>query len=275
MRLGVHLPQYGRAASPEAIRRAAVQAEELGFDDVWVSDHIVVPDGTPYPPAFLYEPVTTLTWAAAATSRVGLGTSVLILPYRNPVHAAKELATLDQLSLGRVVVGGGAGWLEGEFEALGVPYAERGVRTDEAIDVFRACWGAEDPVTFEGPTVSLHQMKVRPKPAHPIELWVGGESAPAIRRALTKGDGWHGNLTPEKARPIVARLVAERPRPDFAISMRTSWDGLNTPEADLVAEAEAFATMGVEHAVAVPTHADLDGWLRSVEELWRILAPYR
>ena len=121
MRLGVHLPQFGRAAGPDAIARAAVQAEELGFDDVWVSDHLVVPDGMTYPPAFLFEPVITLTWAAAATRRVGLGTSVLILPYRHPVHLAKELASLDQLSGGRVVMGAGAGWLAGEFEALGRP----------------------------------------------------------------------------------------------------------------------------------------------------------
>src|SRR5437764_11033209 len=119
VRFGVHLPQYGRAAGPESITRAARQAEELGFDDVWVSDHLAVPTGQQYPPAFLYEPVVALTWAAAATSRVGLGTSVLILPYRHPLHLAKELASLDDLSGGRVVLGAGAGWLKGEVEAHG------------------------------------------------------------------------------------------------------------------------------------------------------------
>jgi probable F420-dependent oxidoreductase len=275
MRLGVHLPQYGRAAGPEAIRRAAVQAEELGFDDVWVSDHLVVPDGIAYPPAFLFEPIITLTWAAAATSRVGVGTSVLILPLRNPVHVAKELATLDQLSAGRVVVGAGVGWLEAEFGALGAAFADRGATSDEAIDVFRACWGADDPVTFSGPTVTFEAMKVRPKPAHSIPIWVGGESDRALTRALTRGDGWHGLLTPDAARPIVERLAAERPGPAFTLSMRTTWDGLMTPEADIAAEAEAFAAMGIDHVVAVPTHANLDDWLRSVEALGRILAPYR
>src|SRR3954469_16647610 len=154
VRFGVHLPQYGRVAGPEAITRAARQAEELGFDDVWVSDHLAVPAGAPYPPPFLYEPVVALTWAAAATQRVGLGTSVLVLPYRHPLHLAKELASLDQLSGGRLTVGVGAGWLEGEFDALNVPFAERGSRTDEAIDAMRACWG-DQPVDFRGPTVEL------------------------------------------------------------------------------------------------------------------------
>src|SRR3954453_8876685 len=163
MEVGVPLPQYGRAAGPDAITRAATQAEELGFADVWVSDHLAVPTGAPYPPAFLYEPVVTLTWAAAATTRVGLGTSVLVLPYRHPLHLAKELASLDRLSGGRLIVGAAAGWLEGEFDALDVPFRERGGRTDEAIDVLRACWGP-DPVTYQGRFFALDALKVAPKP---------------------------------------------------------------------------------------------------------------
>ncbi len=275
LRLGVHLPQFGRASGPDSIRRAAQQAEDLGFDDVWVSDHIVVPDGITYPPAFLYEPVITLTWAAAATTRVGLGTSVLILPYRNPVHLAKELASLDQLSGGRVVVGGGAGWLEGEFDALGIPFGERGSRSDEVVDILRACWGAEDPVHFEGPRFRLDSVKVRPKPAHHIPLWIGGASDPAIRRAIAKGDGWHGNYSAEEAKPIVERIRAERPEESFTLSMRTSWDGLSTPEAEIAGQAEALAAIGIQHVVGMPAQSTLDDWLRSVEELWRILSPLR
>src|ERR1041384_3805850 len=102
VRFGVHLPQYGRAAGGDAIARAARQAEELGFADVWVSDHLAVPTDAPYPPAFLFEPVVSLTWAAAATSSIQLATSVLVLPYRHPLHLAKELASLDALAGGRV-----------------------------------------------------------------------------------------------------------------------------------------------------------------------------
>src|ERR1700682_4346652 len=149
MRVGIHLQQIGRKSGPEAIRRAAIQAEELGFADVWTSEHIIIPKGAPYPPsALFYDPVLTLTWAAAYTKRVGLGTSVLVLPMRHPLPLAKELATLQNLSGGRLTLGAGVGWLEAEFAALGVPFNERGRRTDEGIAMMRAVW-TDDPVTFD------------------------------------------------------------------------------------------------------------------------------
>ena len=125
MEFGIHLPQSGRKAGPDAIRRAARQADELGWDDVWVNDHLAVPEGAAYPPsAVFFKPIVTLTCAAAAMQRVRLGTSVLVLPLRYPVHLAKEVATLDLLSEGRVILGAGVGWLREEFEALGVPPAQ-------------------------------------------------------------------------------------------------------------------------------------------------------
>src|SRR5713101_5614083 len=151
MRLGIHLPHIGQKASADAIRRAAVQAEELGFADVWVSEHIIVPKDRAYPPsAIFWDPVLTLTWAAAYTSRVGLGTSVLVLPMRHPLPLAKELATLQNLSEGRLILGAGVGWMEDEFAALGVPFRERGRRMDEGIALMRAVW-SDDPVTLYGP----------------------------------------------------------------------------------------------------------------------------
>ena len=150
MRVGIHLPHIGRKAGPEAIRRAAVQAEELGFADVWASEHIIVPKDAPYPPsALFYDPVLTLTWAAAYTKRIGLGTSVLVLPMRHPLPLAKELATLQNLSEGRLILGAGVGWMEAEFAALGVPFRERGRRMDEGIAMMQAVW-SQDPVTFRG-----------------------------------------------------------------------------------------------------------------------------
>src|ERR1700681_1924504 len=217
MRLGIHLPHIGQKASADAIRRAAIQAEELGFADVWVSEHIILPKDRMYPPsAIFWDPVLTLTWAAACTSRVGLVTSVLVLPMRHPLPLAKELATLQNLSAGRLILGAGVGWLEAEFAALGVPFNERGRRTDEGIAIMRAVW-TDDPVSFDAKWIPavIDQMRMQPKPEKPIPIWIGGTSEPALKRAL-RLDGWHGSRAmPEQAAPIVKRLREERPGLDF------------------------------------------------------------
>ena len=227
MRVGIHLPHIGRKAGPEAIRRAAVQAEELGFADAWTSEHIIIPKGASYPPsALFYDPVLTLTWAAAYTKRIGLGTSVLVLPMRHPLPLAKELATLQNLSEGRLILGAGVGWLEAEFAALGVPFRERGRRMDEGIAMMLAVWG-EDPVSFPArhiPAV-IEDMRMLPQPVKPIPIWIGGSSEAALARAM-RLDGWHGSrLSPEAAAPIVRRLREKRPDREFTISLRSSWDG--------------------------------------------------
>jgi probable F420-dependent oxidoreductase len=215
MQLGIHLPHIGRKAGPESIRRAAIQAEQLGFDDVWVSEHIIVPQSSPYPPSpNFWDPVVTLTWAAAVTSRVRLGTSVLVLPLRHPLPLAKELATLQNLSQGRLILGAGVGWLEAEFDALGVPFQQRGRRMDEGIAMMRAVW-SDDPVTFEARWIParIDTMRSQPLPVVPIPIWIGGGSDAALRRALRQ-DGWHGSrVPPDKAAALVRRLRAERPEP--------------------------------------------------------------
>src|SRR3984885_7098630 len=133
MQLGIHLPHAGEQATPALIKRYAIRAEALGFSDVWVSEHIIVPRKQfPRSPLF-YDPVVTLSWVAAVTERVRLGTSVLVLPMRHPLPLAKELATLHNLSDGRLILGAGVGWLEPEFAALGAPFHERGRRMDEGI----------------------------------------------------------------------------------------------------------------------------------------------
>src|SRR6478752_5203 len=225
MQIGIHLPHIGRKAGPDAIRRAAIQAEELGFADVWVSEHIIIPKGAPYPPSpIFWDPVLTLTWAAAHTKRVKLGTSVLVLPMRHPLPLAKELATLQNLSEGRLILGAGVGWMEAEFDALGVPFRERGRRMDEGIAMMRAVW-SQDPVTFEAKYIpaKIVEMTMTPQPVSPIPLWIGGSSDAALKRTIRIADGWHGSReTPEEAAPIVQRLRASRPD-GFTISMRMQW----------------------------------------------------
>ena len=198
MQIGMHLPHAGSQATPALIKRHARQAEDLGLSDVWVSEHIIVPRAQfPRSPLF-YDPVLTLTWVAAVTERVRLGTSVLVLPMRHPLPLAKELATLQNLSQGRLILGGGVGWMEAEFDALGVPFRERGRRMDEGIAMMKAVWN-DDPVTF--PTrwipAKIDTMRMQPKPCAPIPIWIGGSSEAAIARAL-RLDGWHSSrVTPE------------------------------------------------------------------------------
>jgi probable F420-dependent oxidoreductase len=269
MQLGIHLPHIGRKAGPEAIRRAAIQAEEVGFDDVWVSEHIIVPKDATYPPsANFWDPVLTLTWAAAATSRVRLGTSVLVLPMRHPLPLAKELATLQNLSGGRLILGAGVGWLEAEFDALGVPFKERGRRMDEGIAMMRAVWG-NDPVTFESKWVpaKINAMRSQPQPIVPIPIWIGGSSDAAINRAL-RLDGWHGSrISPAEAAGVVQRLRAERPGDDFTVSIRVSCNATNVG-----AMREALSTYrdaGIQHVMAAPEDRDIDTYLATAEAFKR------
>jgi probable F420-dependent oxidoreductase len=275
MRVGIHLPQYGRAAGAEAIRRAALQAEDLGLDDVWVSDHQVVPADVSYPPAFLFEPLMTLAWAGAVTRRVGLGTSVLVLPQHAPVALANALASLDQLSGGRLILGAGIGWLVGEFAALGASFADRGPRMDEILGLLRACW-EQDPIEFRGRFHRVEGVRLLPKPARRIPIWLGGRSEPAYRRAVAHGDGFQLlRTTPEEARAAVARLRRDRPGSDFAISLRVDWDGLRDDPEKLRRELDAYRDAGVQHVLCVPAQSKLDAWLESAERLATVFAHIR
>ncbi|MCK9518835.1 MAG: LLM class F420-dependent oxidoreductase [Dehalococcoidia bacterium] len=200
MRYGVAIPQANQFATPEALRAVARAVEDLGYDSLWVSDHIIVPEGSSYIPEFMDEPLAVLAFLAAETTHITLGTSVLIVPYRDPVFAAKFLSTVDYLSNGRLVVGVGAGWLEQEFEALSVPFEERGARTDEYLRVYRNLWETETS-SFEGEYKRYSSMRMFPKAARDrrgtIPIWVGGNGVPSIRRAAELGDGWHPiNLSP-------------------------------------------------------------------------------
>jgi probable F420-dependent oxidoreductase len=193
----------GFEATPEAIIATAVKAEALGFDAVFVNDHIVVdnaPRSAPWTNTF--DPFVAQSFIAGNTTRIDLGISVLIVPYRNPIATAKMLATLDRMSNGRLIVGIGVGWNEAEFQALGVPFHERGARTTEYLRIWQACW-APGEVSFQGRFFAFSDMHVSPKPSrqpHP-PIWVGGLSDAALRRAASFGEVWQPTPMP------VAELV--------------------------------------------------------------------
>jgi probable F420-dependent oxidoreductase len=206
MKLGLCLPHYGRPIEPSRLIQLAARAEEVGLDSVWVTDHVVVPRDV----SLIYrddmlDPLAVLPWLAGVTERIALGTSVIVLPYRSPLPVAKLLASVDVLSGGRLIVGVAVGWLEREFEALGVPFRERGRRTDEAIELFRAVWTQEYP-EIKTASYQLTGLKASPlplqKPRPPI--LVGGSSEAALRRAARLGDGWHASSVP----PSVFRASA-------------------------------------------------------------------
>ena len=267
MRVGIHLPQYGKTAGRDAIVRAARHAETLGFADVWISDHLVHSAEQDYPSPYLYDPIVTLTWAAAVTETIGLGTSVLVVPQHNPLQLANVLASLDAMSGGRVTAGVGVGWSAREFEALGYGFADRGDRTDEIIDVLRACW-RDDPATFDGDHYRFRDIRVLPKPAHEIPIWVGGQSERAFRRAVEKGDGFHAiGLKPDTVGPAVDRIRRDRPEETFTVSLRTGWDPQGMDPDEIRRERDAFGAAGIQHVICAPWRNDIDAWLRSMDLL--------
>ncbi|MFL5967057.1 MAG: TIGR03619 family F420-dependent LLM class oxidoreductase [Gaiellaceae bacterium] len=207
MHFGVILPNYGLSSTPDGIRRVADAAEELGFHSVWTTEHIIVgPEGVdPY--GRVYDPLITLGWIAGWTERVGLGTSIVLVPLHHPIHLAKEVATLQELSGGRVTLGVGMGWHEDEYGFMGVPFARRGRRGDEALRVIRTLWEGEG--NFDGELWSFHGATSEPHPSPRPEIWVGGSSPAAIRRARTLGDVWHPSRGSDAS--AVARVKEEHP----------------------------------------------------------------
>ena len=206
MQLGVNVPNFGPGTGPDVLRRWALTVEGLGFDLLMVSDHVAVtPDVAEQYPAPFYEPFTTLAWLAGLTSRIRLGTTVLIVPYRHPLLTARMAANLNDLSGGRLVLGVGVGWARQEFDALGVPFRERGRLTDLHLLAIRAAWA--DGEDYRGGS---------------IPVWIGGNSDAALRRAVRLGDAWHPlRFTPgwltgalDRMRSIAAEL--QRPQPALA-----------------------------------------------------------
>jgi probable F420-dependent oxidoreductase len=234
---GVILPNYGPDSSVGGIRRVAESAEELGFHSVWATEHIIVGPDAVDPYGRVYAPLVTLAWVAGWTQRVGLGTSIVLVPLHNPFHLAKEVATLQELSGGRLTLGIGMGWHEDEFEFIGVEFEGRGRRADEAIRLMRALWNGEHD--FEGDYWSFRDATSEPHPSPQPEIWVGGSSPRAIRRARELGDAWHPSRGSDAEH--VARVREQYP--DLRVVPRTS------PE-----QVEAMLAAGAEGAIV--TFAD-------------------
>jgi probable F420-dependent oxidoreductase len=266
MEFGLAFTNTGPFAEPAGAAEFARAAEEAGFDSLWTVEHVVVPSNYqsayPYDPSGkmpggedfdIPDPLIWLAYVAAATSRIRLATGILILPQRNPVVLAKELATLDKLSGGRMLLGIGVGWLEEEFDAIGVPFAKRGKITDEYIAAMRALW-TQEKASFHGEFADFTDCIMRPRPVQAtVPIHVGGHSEPAARRAGRLGDGFFpGKGSHEEIGHLfeVARAAAtEAGRDPSEVEMTSGGDGAVGPNA--LDEVKALADLGVDR-VMVP-----------------------
>jgi probable F420-dependent oxidoreductase len=314
MDFGFALPGRGSLATPEILMKLARKADELRYSSIFVTDHVVIPasQSAPYPysPTGKFvgdrshgylEPLTLMTYLAGETSRVRLGTSVLVIPYRNPVVTAKMLATLDVLSGGRVILGAGVGWFKEEFEALHAePFERRGRVTDEYLDLMRACWTRE-PVDWEGAFYRMGPVSAMPKPRQKggIPIWVGGHTDAALRRAGELSDGWHpiglrppAMLLPEEYRDKVAivhdwaRKAGRDPRA-ITLSFRCPLEVLRKgakpaggerqlfrgTAVEVIGDLKAYQALGVTHFVFDPVAQDLRGWLATMERFAEEVRP--
>lgn len=275
VRFGGHLPVFGPGATRANVLGFARRMEALGYDSLWASDHIVIPwritsrypynprGEFPLPPSMDFlEPLTVLALVAGATERIQLGTSVLVLPHRHPVVAAKTLATLDHLAPGRVILGAGVGWMREEIEMLGVPHDRRGTWSDEALGVMRACWAPEARTSFAGEFFRLEAVGCFPKPAHGIPIWVGGHTPRALRRVVALGDGWHAAFPGAAAmRAGMDALAAEcrragRDLQSLTVSARVGLSA-RRPADELLVEIAALRDLGVSHVILESRGRDL------------------
>ncbi len=261
MKLGLFAVNMGESWRPEALVRTARAAEAAGFDSVWAGEHVILPDPqvppspmAPQDPAL--DPLVALTWAAAHTTTLLLATGIVILPQRNPVVLAKQVASLDVLSHGRLLLGVGVGYLEPEFRAIGADFEHRGAVTDEYLDAMHHLWYDEHP-EFHGRFADFAGVDAQPRPVQqPVPIVIGGHTARAYRRAVARGQGWYGfSQTPETAAASLDGLRAaasdvERPSELGPLEITI------TPRGRLTAEtAAAFAALGVHRIVPFPPPA--------------------
>jgi len=292
-------------AQIDILDRLARRAEALGYRGVFLSDHIAIPTDlrSAYPyrsdgrfpltaDDLILEPVTTLSYLAAVTQGVHLGFSVLVAPYRHPVLNAKMLATLDVISNGRLIVGAGVGWMAEEFAALDADFDARGGVTDEHIAILRAFWGQSAPCV-SGPHYDVSGVSISPRPVqqpHP-PIWTGGISPPALRRAATLGDGWHGvRQSPADVARVAARIAGLRANAGlsmdgYAISLRAGLDVTDaqfTGEArtplrgapgQIAADLKAYADAGLTYLVLEPRAENAEQFVAQLERFREVPKP--
>jgi probable F420-dependent oxidoreductase len=273
MRFGFALRLMGKAATAEILRESARHAEAAGLDALWVPDHIAIPpDQTEGSGGRYLDPLTSLAWLAAATDRIRIGTAVLVVPYRPALPTAKAIATIQELSGGRLELGVGVGWMDPEFRAVGVDRRRRGHITDETLRFLRGAFESENDETV----CNGQSFVFRPNPPRP-RIWVGGAAPHALDRAARLGDGWMpmtddpAALAPDAATLRSRFREADRPEPEIAAFGALGRDSV---DADLE-RLDALAEIGVTEYIQGARYEDLDGFQRSFDPLMERVEAYR
>jgi len=265
MRFGFALRLMGAAANPEVLRESARLAEAAGLDALWVPDHIAIPPDDAEGSGGRYlDPLTSLAWLAAATERIRIGTAVLVVPYRPILPTAKAIATVQELSSGRLELGVGVGWMGSEFKALGVERSQRGRITDETLRFLNEAFGAKDDVT----ALRDQPFLFRPNPPKP-RIWIGGAAPHALDRAVRLGDGWmpmtdDPETIGEPAKALRARFAdAGRGSPEIAAFGSLG----HRSESEDLDRLGALEALGVTEYIQGARYDDLDGFQRAFEPL--------
>jgi probable F420-dependent oxidoreductase len=266
MKFGLHSVNLHTCSYPDAAARVGRAAEAAGFESLWVADHVVLPDppvpGRPMAPdQRLLDPIVALTFLAAHTTRIRLATGVIILPQRQALVLAKQLASLDVLSNGRLIFGLGVGWCEPEMRSVGAPFADRGRVADDYLAAMRAVWSQPKP-SYRGPYVSFDGVQAMPRPVQTPtpEIVVGGRTAPAFRRAVTQGHGWYGfGLDVNETQKLVDGLREagkkySRPAGLGRLEISVTPPGYDVPDK---ATRDAYAAAGVDRLILRP-RPDMD-----------------
>lgn len=268
MKLGLYLRNMGPQSSPATVLECARAAEAAGIDDLWVGDHIAIPPDDAEGSGGRYlDPLATLAFLAGSTTRIGLGTGVLVLPYRPPLATAKWIATIQELSGGRLLLGVGVGWMQPEFRAVGVPHNRRGAITDATLDFLNRCFAA-DEVEENG-----QRFLFLPRPQRPPIL-VGGAASHAMRRIVRFADGWMpiGDASPEQLQPAIAELrqamaAAGKPPPEIVFATRLALDD-PARATDVV---QRCAAIGISRLVHGWRYADTTEFARAAETMRRLI----
>ncbi len=265
MKFGLHSVNLHTCGYPDAAARIARAAEAAGFESLWVADHVVLPDppvaGRPMAPDMrLLDPIVALTFLAAHTKRIRLATGVIILPQRQALVLAKQLASLDVLSNGRLIFGLGVGWCEPEMRSVGAPFAERGRVADDYLAAMRAVWTQPKP-SYKGPYVAFDGVQAMPRPVQtPVPIVVGGRTAPAYRRAVMQGHGWYGfAISVQDTQKIVATLGDTAKKHSRPAELGRLEISITPPSFDVPDKAtiDAYAAAGVDRLVLRP-RPDMD-----------------